>query len=336
MALATAFTSALVAAHAVQHLGGGDDHLAGAVGLLDHLLLEDGDLLHVHLHPQVPAGHHNAPGDGQDLVQVSDPLGVFDFGDDLHMPPAVFPQKAPDSQNVLGGADKGGRHKIEPLPDTEEQVLLIGIAKVGHGKGDAGDVNPLVVGDLAAVDHGAGDVGIGNGLHPQLHQAVINQDAAAGDHVPRESLVGDGSLLLGPHHLAGGEGKGSAASQLDAPPLKIPQANLRSLGIQQGGNGQPQLRPQLPHQPQLFQVLLVAAVGKVEAADVHSQQHHFAQGHLVAGGWAKGADNLCFSHIGRHFHSIHNKPLCIPKLWGTPKLLLYSITIPAKLRVISA
>ena len=51
-----------IADHGVQHLGGGDDRLAGPDGGLDHLLLEDGHLVGGDLHAQIAPGHHDAVG----------------------------------------------------------------------------------------------------------------------------------------------------------------------------------------------------------------------------------------------------------------------------------
>ena len=116
-----------MASHTLQHLGGGDDHLTGGIALADHHLLEDGDLLHIHLHPQVAPGHHDPPGDCQDLVQVPDALGIFDFGDDFDLAPAVFVEKALDGKDILGGTDKGSGHKVEALPNPEKKVRLIAV-----------------------------------------------------------------------------------------------------------------------------------------------------------------------------------------------------------------
>ena len=67
------------------HLGGRDDELAGNVGLCDHHLLGQGDLLRWDLHPEVPAGHHHSVGDLEDLVEVLQASGVLDLGDDLDL-----------------------------------------------------------------------------------------------------------------------------------------------------------------------------------------------------------------------------------------------------------
>ena len=48
--------------HALEHLGGGDHHLARAVGHLDDALLQRGHLLGGELHAQVAARHHHAVG----------------------------------------------------------------------------------------------------------------------------------------------------------------------------------------------------------------------------------------------------------------------------------
>ena len=234
-------------AHALQHLGGGDDHLAGGVALADHHLLQDGDLLHIHLDPQVAPGHHDPPGDRQDLVQVLDPFGVLDLGDDLDVAPAVLPQKVLDGKDVLGAADKGRGHKIEPLPDAEEQVGLVSLAEVRDGQGDPGDVDALVVGNLPAVFDGAVDIGILDALHHQFHQAVVDEDTAAGGDIAGQPGIGDGADGGVPHHLPGGDGEALPGGKDRRAAFKIPEPYLRPLGVQQGGDGKFQFLPQALH-----------------------------------------------------------------------------------------
>ena len=57
--------------------------LPGHKGLADQRLLVDGHIFQRDLHPHIPPGHHHPVGDPQDLVDVLDPLGVLDLGDDL-------------------------------------------------------------------------------------------------------------------------------------------------------------------------------------------------------------------------------------------------------------
>ena len=102
----------------------------------------------------------------------------------------------------------------------------------------AGDVDALLVLDLAAVQHLADDVGVVDGLDLQLDQAVVQHDGAAGLHVLRQILVGDGADLLGALDLAGGQGEHLAGIQHLGAVLKVLQADLGALGVQQGSDRQ--------------------------------------------------------------------------------------------------
>ena len=162
---------------------------------------------------------------------------------------------------------------------------------------DAGHIDALLGLDLAAVQHGAGDVGVGDLLDAQHDEAVIQHDGAALVHIVGQVLVGDGADLLGALHLAGGQGEGLAGFQhLDAV-LELLQADLRALGVQQSGNGLAQLLAQCLQIGQTAAVLLIGAVGKIEAGHVHAVGDQLAQDIPFVGGGAKGADDLRFSHV---------------------------------------
>ena len=97
-------------------------------------------------------------------------------------------------------------------------------------------------------------------------------------------------------HLAGGQGEGLAGFQhLDAV-LELLQADLGAFGVQQGSNGLVQLSADSLQHVQTALVLLVGAVGKVEAGHVHAVGDQLAQDAVLIGRRAKGADDFRFSH----------------------------------------
>ena len=67
-------------------------------------------------------------------------------------------------------------------------------------------------------------------------------------------------------------------------------------GVQQGSNGLVQLSADSLQHVQTALVLLVGAVGKVEAGHVHAVGDQFAQDAVLIGRRAQGADDLRFSH----------------------------------------
>ena len=159
-----------------------------------------------------------------------------------------------------------------------------------------GHVDALLVLDFAVVQHSADDVGIVHGLDLQFDQAVIQHDGAAGGHVLRQILIGDGADLLGALHIAGGQGEGLAGFQHLGAVLEVLQADLRAFGVQQSSHGLAQLLAQGLEQVQTALVLLVGAVGEVEAGNIHAVGDQFTQDAVLVGGRAQGADNFRFSH----------------------------------------
>ena len=282
--------------HAVQHLGSRDDGLAEGVGAVDDGLLDAGQLGEVDLDTQVAAGDHDRVGRRQDAVDVLDALGVLDLGDDADLG-VVHIQQVADLIHILCGAHEGSCDEIEALLDAEDDVVPVALAHVGHGQVDAGDVDALLVLDLAGVQDGADDVGVGDFLDGQLDQAVVQHDAAAGLDVVGQVLIGDGDDVLGALHLAGGEGEGLAGLQRLGTVLKILQADLGALGVQQGGDGLVQLLTDGLQSIETALVLLVGAVGKVEAGDVHPVLNQPPQHAFLVGGGAQGADDLGFAHM---------------------------------------
>ena len=161
----------------------------------------------------------------------------------------------------------------------------------------AGHIDTLLVLDLAAVQHLAHDVGVVHGDDLQLDQAVVQHDGAAGLHILRQVLIGDGADLLGAFHLAGGQGEGLAGFQHFSAVLEVLQADLGAFGVQQGGDRLAQL---FTNGLQLFkaaQMLFVRAVGKIKTGNIHAVGDQLAQNAFLIGGRTQSADDLGFSHI---------------------------------------
>ena len=281
--------------HAVQHLGSGDDGLAEGEGTFDDILLDAGQLGEVDLHAQIAAGDHDGVGGSQDAVDVVHALAVLDLGDDADVG-VVLVQQVADVVHVLCGAHEGSGDEVKALLCAEDDVVAVALAHIRHGQMDAGHVDALLVLDLAVVQHLADDVGVVHGLDLQLDQAVVQHDGAAGLHILRQVLIGDGADLLGALHLAGGQGEGLAGFQHFGAVLEVAQADLGALGVQQGSHRKAQF---LADGLQLFkaaQMLLVGAVGKIETGNVHAVGDQLAQDALLIGRRAQGADDLGFSH----------------------------------------
>ena len=66
-------------------------------------------------HAHVAAGHHDAVGHREDLIDVLHALGVLDLGDDLDEIALAAVQQAADLQDIGGAAHKGGGDEIKAL-----------------------------------------------------------------------------------------------------------------------------------------------------------------------------------------------------------------------------
>ena len=300
-----------VAHHGVQHLGGRNHRFARLKALADHLLLEGGDLGGGNLHPQIAPGHHDPVGGGQDVVDVVDALLVFNFGDDFYIVPAAVVEHLPDGLHIGGPADKGGGDEVEIVLHAEADVRHVLLRQGGELDVGPGDVDGLVVGQGSAVLHLADDVAAPDFPDPQGDQAVVNQNLLTGGHLLVELGVGDGD----PGRVAGRvlhrEGEGLSGGELHGLGLKALDADLRALGVQNGGHGAAHPVPDGLQAVQPLQMLRVAAVGKVEPGAVHAALDQGDDHFLAVHGGAQGTDNFCFS---QHMKFLLGFPLGIRNL----------------------
>ena len=211
-------------------------------------------------------------------------------------------QQAAHFLDVLGAAGEAGGDEVKALLDAKEDVVLVPLAHVGHGQGNTGHVHALVVADGAAVLHLAGDVGVGELGDGQADEAVRQQHGAAHRKVTGQVLVGDGANFVGALHIPGGEGEGLAGHQLGLAAGELLQTNFRALGVQQGGHGLVQLLAQALEGVQPALVLLMGAVRKVEASNIHAAQDHIPKYIFPVRGRAQGAHDFGFAH------SVHKEP----------------------------
>ena len=282
--------------HGIQHLGSGNADLTSAHGTVDQVLLDGGDLGEVDLNAHIAAGNHDAVSHSQDLVDVINALLVLDLGDDADVA-VVLVQQVANFHDVLGVAHEAGRDQIEALLDTEQNIVAVAVAHVGHGQVHTGDVDTLLSLDGAIVLDGADDVGVAHFVDTQLDQTVVQHDTAASGNVAGQLFVGDRADLVGALDLAGSQGELLAGNQLLYAVLEGAQADLRAFGIQHGSNWQVQLFAQGAQGVKTPLVLLVITVGKVETGNVHAILHQLAQNTWLFGRRAHRTDNFCFTHI---------------------------------------
>ena len=289
--------------HGVEHLGCGDALLAHALCHADHLLLQHRDVLEGHLDSEVAARDHDAVRDLEDLLEVLDALHGLDLCDDLDVLSAVLAQDVAHLADIGGGSREACRNVVKAGFAPEDQIVPVLRADERHRQVCPGDVDALVVRDLAAVAHGADDVRIRDLIDAHADETVIDEDGAADRHILRKALVGDGAAGLIAQDLLGGQGELLTGLEFHGAVLEIAQADLRSLGVQEGGDRKIQLLAHLQHLVKALLVLLVGAMGKIEAGDIHAGLHQFADGLLVIARRSECADDLGLSHSVLQFSS---------------------------------
>ncbi len=286
--------------HGIQHLGSGDNDLALVLCLFDHLLLQHRYSLHGHFHAQVASGYHDAVCHVQDLVQIFHALSALDLSNDLHLA-AVLTKELTHLHDVLCGSGKGGGDDIKAQLAAKDNVLLILFADKRHGKLCAGNVDALVIGNGTAVYHGTLDLCVDDLVDVQFDQTVIDEDGTALRYILGQSLEGNGSPVLIAQDLLCRKRKLLTSLQQYLAVLKIPQTDLRSLGIKQCGNGKVHFLTDLHQSSVLGLVLCMIAMGKIKSGYVHACIDQLPQLFLTFTGRSDGTHDLCFTHTVHSF-----------------------------------
>ena len=166
--------------HGFQHFGGGDNTLAHHTADTGQLLLDSGNLHKGNLHAQITAGNHDAAAVFADFHHIVHTGLVFDLGNDLDIAAAVLVQELTDILNVLGSGNKGGRHKVHTVLDTENDVFLILLGKVRTGHDLVGEGHALAVAEDTALEALCDDIIAHDFFHLELHHTVIDGQHIAG------------------------------------------------------------------------------------------------------------------------------------------------------------
>ena len=159
--------------HRFQHLGGDHHRLSGLARSGDDPVLQRRNALGRKLDAEVAASDHHRVGQLQYLVQPVDRLGLLDLGQQRRR---IADQLARFG-HVFRSLDEGQGNEIGALFQREFQVfpILLGQGRDRHQH--IGDVDPLVVADLAAdLDH-RGDLVLLHRCDPEVHLAVVDQQA---------------------------------------------------------------------------------------------------------------------------------------------------------------
>ena len=204
-------------------------------------------------------------------------------------------QHLPDGLHVGGPADEGGGDEIKVVLHAEADVRHVLLRQGGKLDMGPGDVDGLVGGEGPAVLHLAHDIGAPDLLDPDGDQPVVNQNLLAGGHLLVQPGIGDGDPGGGAGHVLHREGEGLPGGEVHRLGLEALDADLRALGVQNGGDGAAHPVPDGLQAVQPLQVFRVAAVGKVEPGAVHAALDEGDDQLLAVYGGAQGTDNFRLS-----------------------------------------
>ncbi|MGY3683441.1 hypothetical protein ACVWXU_007064 [Streptomyces sp. TE33382] len=281
--------------HRVEHLGGDDDRLGVAPGELDGALLDDRHLFQGHFDAEVAAGDHDAVEGGDDAVDAVDGLGLLDLGDDGE-PAALLLHDAVDVVDVASAAHEGEGDDVGADAQGPAEVVDVLFGESGDGDGDAGEVEPLVVGDHAALDDGGADPGAVDLGDFEGDAAVVDEDAFAGGDIGREAVVGGAAGVAVAFVGFDGDGEGVTAFKEYGSFAEASEADLRALKVGEDAYAAAGLLGCFAYTVVALFVFGVVAVAEVEAGDVHSRFDECLDLVVRVGCGAQGTNDFCSAH----------------------------------------
>lgn len=202
---------ARVVDHGFEHFRGRDDPLAEQAALGDEVFLDGRKLRKRHLHAQVSAADHDAGTDLADLLHIVDARLVLNLGDDLDVLPAVRVEEVPHIQHILPPRDERRCDEIDPVPDAEQQIVLVLFAEIDLLEHLVREGHALAVRQLAADYDTTVDLRALNALDREDHESVVDQYRIADRKIVRQPRIADADDRLVALDLPGREGKASPA-----------------------------------------------------------------------------------------------------------------------------
>ena len=258
----------------------------------------------------------NGTSTPRDLVNVVHAGLVLNLGDDVDIPAAVGLEELLQIDDVLLAGDEGGGDEVHAVFDAEQEIGAVLIAHIGLAHDLAGEAHALAVGQNAAGEHRAADLGALDGGDLKDDEAVVDKDTVAGGQVIGKARVAHGHDGLVALHVAGGEGEVRPVGEGDLPLLEGADAVLGTLGVEHDRDGQAQLGAHGLDHVDLLLVLLMGAVGEVQAGHVQALLAHGAENFGIFAGRADGADDLGLSHGAAPFlMRVYRRPGSAAKEW---------------------
>ncbi len=278
--------------HRLEHLRRRDDGLAPGAGTADHVLLNDRDFFWGDFDAEIAAGDHDSVGGFEDLFQMIYSLGLFELGDNGDVA-AVGGNDVLDHADVGCGPNEGESNGVHTMVDSEFQVFAVFFRERGDGERNAGKVDAFLLAQHAAIEDVTQHVFAADSANTEFDQAVAEQDAGA-----RREFTGKiGECSSDTSGCAGdvlrSDGHDGAGLQKDRRvAFKQPGTDFRALQILENADSAALAIGGAAQASYVAGVVLVRAMGKVEARDVHPEAKQVAHGGFGVARRADGADDF--------------------------------------------
>ena len=251
--------------HRLQHLGRHDDRLGARRAFSMTRFWRTGTSSSGHSTPRSPRATITPSKASTIPSMVLDRLRLLDLGDHRDRTPSSSITLSTSSMSV-GAAHEAQRDQVDADPQREAQVLDVLLRQRRHRDGDPGQVDPLVVADLAA-DHDARcDVSPSTDRRPRAAPCRRRSGSGRPRARRREALVRRPALVRVARDVAGGDRPLLALLQLRPGPRRTAEPDLRALEVGEDADAGPLSSEASPHELVVALVVRVAAVAMFSRA----------------------------------------------------------------------
>ena len=183
---------------------------------------------------------------------------------------------------------------------AELQILAIFLGQGGNRQSSAGKIDALMLAQTSAIQNVADHIFAAHRAHAQFDQAIAQKNAGAGRDFAGEIGKGGGNARRSAGDIARSNDHGRAAFQHDRfVALQASSADLGALQILQDADGAIFFLGGAAQAFDVAGVILVRAVRKIQAGDIHAEAKQVAHGGFGVAGWTDGADDLGAARSGR-------------------------------------
>jgi len=223
--------------HRLKHLGGSDNWLSGDVGLADHHLLGEENLLWWDLHTKVTTSNHDTISDLKDLIVVVKTFLVLNLADNLDVL-VIRSKDLSDHGNIRSLTDEGRRNEVDLIRNSPlKNILDILRSESWEVDNDSREVHVLTLTDVGVIlDTSRNFAGADVARKDSQDKGSIgNKDLLTrGDRRWKGCVRASNLLAVSLERVVCGEDKSLALDELDlVGSVEETRADLRSLGVEE-------------------------------------------------------------------------------------------------------